>query len=66
MRRGRGRQLIVATDDDEGQVQRLAGKAGGCVLERRGEVRRQMVRVEDGGAGLERRGYALLEGHAVC
>lgn len=42
---------------------RLASQTGGCVLEGRREMRRQVVSVQDGGASLQRRRDSLFERH---
>lgn len=47
--------MVVAADDDEGEMDGFAGEAGGDVVEGGEEVRGEVVGVEDGGASLKRR-----------
>jgi hypothetical protein len=44
-------------------VKRFLGEPAGGILEGGMQVGREMVGVENRGAGLERRRYPLLEGH---
>lgn len=54
-------QLIVSLDNDEGQVDGLFRQFVGGVLEHGDEMRRDVVGVENGRAGLEGGGDAVLE-----
>ena len=47
-------------------MQGLAGEAAGGIFEGVVEMGGKVVGVEDGGAGLERRGDRVLERHCVC
>lgn len=60
-RGNRVEQLVVSLDDDEGQVDGLFRQFAGCVLEHGDEMRRDVVGVENGRAGLEGGGDAVLE-----
>ena len=54
----------IPADDDYGDVHGPAGEAAGSVLEGRAQVGREVMCVQDGRAGLEGRGYLVLERHA--
>lgn len=64
-KRGRGdrggRQLVVAADNEQGDMGRLSSEPLGGVLERLGDIVGKVVAVGDGWAGLERRGDAALQ-----
>lgn len=60
-RGNRVEQLVVSLDDDESQVNGLLGQSAGSILEHGDEMRRDVVGVENGRAGLEGGGDAVLE-----
>lgn len=60
-RGNRVEQLVVSLDNDEGQVDGLFRQFVGSVLEHGDEMRRDVVGVENGRAGLEGGGDAVLE-----